>query len=454
MTNPRCRRSHLARVFALLAVTGCVTASPVAAQATIPFKVATLNVAVNDLAWDPYQRKIYLSLPSTAPELGNSIVAVDPATGAVGPTAFAGSEPGRLAISGDGLYLYVGLNGANSIQRFHLPDLTLDLTFSLGSDSFLGPRFAGDIQVAPGDSHTVAVSEVYQGVDPDFAEVAIFDDGVARPETIGPNSFAFVNSLQFGKNASTLYGYNNEDTGFNFYQMSVSPGGLTLGQSAGNLLSGFSTNIHFDLQTGLVYGDNGGVIDPVALTLVGTYAAQGVMVPDAEVGRSFFVTSDLFTSDVQIEAFDKTRFTPIGSIDIGDIFIPNSQVPASLIRFGPSGLASRTTGSAGKVYLVYSPIVLPPSATANPAPLVHAILPTSGSVGGGNLLMLVEGSNFVLGSTVLWNGAIRTTRFLSGNYLLAWIPTTDLAAAGTAQVSVATPAPSGGLSASVSFPIH
>ncbi len=67
--------------------------------------------------------------------------------------------------------------------------------------------------------------------------------------------------------------------------------------------------------------------------------------------------------------------------------------------------------------------------------------------------MIVRGSNFVLGATVLWNGRARTTRFLDRNYLLAWIPTTDLAKAGSAQVSVFTPAPAGGRSAPLSFAI-
>ncbi len=75
-------------------------------------------------------------------------------------------------------------------------------------------------------------------------------------------------------------------------------------------------------------------------------------------------------------------------------------------------------------------------------------------MGGPNLGLIVRGSKFVLGSTVLWNGQVRTTRFLDSNFLFAWIPTTDLVQVGSAQVSVFTPAPAGGTSARLSFVIQ
>src|SRR5258708_25397295 len=161
------------------------------------------------------------------------------------------------------------------------------------------------------------------------------------------------------------------------------------------------------------------------------------MLRDSGVGRTFFVTSDFSTGATQIQAFDQGLFTPLGAIDLENV-IPLTSSPASFIRWGAAGLAFRTSGPAPQVFVLASTLVLPPSSTPNPAPVATALFPSSTSVGGPTLGMIVRGSNFVLGSTVLWNGRARTTRFLDRNYLLAWIPTTDLAKAGHAQVSVFT----------------
>ena len=67
--------------------------------------------------------------------------------------------------------------------------------------------------------------------------------------------------------------------------------------------------------------------------------------------------------------------------------------------------------------------------------------------------MTVNGSDFVATSVVRWNGANRTTTFGSATQLTATIPATDIAAAGTAQVTVFNPAPGGGISSAQTFTI-
>jgi 6-phosphogluconolactonase len=64
------------------------------------------------------------------------------------------------------------------------------------------------------------------------------------------------------------------------------------------------------------------------------------------------------------------------------------------------------------------------------------------------------GANFVAGSVVRWNGSNRpTTSNGSVNALIAEISAADIAAAGTATVTVFNPAPSGGTSNSLTFTI-
>ena len=76
---------------------------------------------------------------------------------------------------------------------------------------------------------------------------------------------------------------------------------------------------------------------------------------------------------------------------------------------------------------------------AAPAPTLSSLSPSSATAGGGGFTLTVNGSNFVSGATVRWNGTSRTTTFVSATQLTAAIPATDIAAAGTALVTVLNP---------------
>jgi len=89
----------------------------------------------------------------------------------------------------------------------------------------------------------------------------------------------------------------------------------------------------------------------------------------------------------------------------------------------------------------------------NPAPATTAISPTFVPPGNPAFTLTVTGSNFVNGSTVQWNGASRTTTYVSATQLTASIPASDVAAAGTADVTVVNAAPGGGTSNAQTFTI-
>lgn len=141
--------------------------------------VRRINLPCNDLFYDPHTRLLYASLPSSAGSRGNSIVPIDPVTGALGAHVFMGSEPDRIAASDDGRYLYVGLDGAAAVRRFNLKTQTAGPTFSLGSDPVYGPYTVGAMAVPPGSPHSVAVLQ-YASYNAALIAV-IYDDGVPRP---------------------------------------------------------------------------------------------------------------------------------------------------------------------------------------------------------------------------------------------------------------------------------
>ena len=118
-----------------------------------------INQPANDLVYDPLRQVIYLSVPAAALTEGNTISVLDLATGAITASQFAGSDPNILAISDDQQYLYAGLDGQSAIERFILPALTMDVGINLGRDpSSEIPYSALDLQVAPGQPHTLAVA--------------------------------------------------------------------------------------------------------------------------------------------------------------------------------------------------------------------------------------------------------------------------------------------------------
>ena len=74
------------------------------------------------------------------------------------------------------------------------------------------------------------------------------------------------------------------------------------------------------------------------------------------------------------------------------------------------------------------------------------LVPDAKAPGGTDFTLTVNGTGFVSGSVVNWNGSPRATTFVSASKLKAAIPAADIAANGTATVTVVNPAPGGGTS--------
>jgi hypothetical protein len=91
---------------------------------------------------------------------------------------------------------------------------------------------------------------------------------------------------------------------------------------------------------------------------------------------------------------------------------------------------------------------------ANSVPQINQpLLPEAAIPGAPGLMLTVNGTGFVNGSIVNWNGQPRTTTFVSGSQLTASITAPDLTAASTATVTVFSPVPGGGTSNPALFEI-
>ncbi|MGH9938792.1 MAG: beta strand repeat-containing protein, partial [Blastocatellia bacterium] len=87
-------------------------------------------------------------------------------------------------------------------------------------------------------------------------------------------------------------------------------------------------------------------------------------------------------------------------------------------------------------------------------PVINFLSPSSVVAGGPAFQLSVFGTNFAPGSVVRWNGQDRTTNLILVTGLVAQIPASDIANVGSAQVTVFSPAPGGGLSNAVTFNIN
>jgi Bacterial Ig-like domain (group 3)/FG-GAP-like repeat len=82
-----------------------------------------------------------------------------------------------------------------------------------------------------------------------------------------------------------------------------------------------------------------------------------------------------------------------------------------------------------------------------PVPLINLpLVPDATTPAGAAFTLIVNGTGFVSGSVVNWNGSPRATIFVSSAQLTAKIAAADIATAGTASVTVLNPAPGGGMS--------
>ncbi len=421
--------------------------SPGTSTTGAAFAVTVLNQPANDIIFDAVSNVILFSSPSSDAVHGNTISALDLASGSIISSLFAGSEPNVLALSADNQFLYSGIDGAASVQRVNLPAMTKDLGYSLGLD-FFGPKLAHELQVAPGLPHTLAISESSQF---GFGALQIFDDSAARP-----NSSFNQSSIQWGSDATTLFSLPSFGGG-SLTTFTVDANGLTQAQVFNGVL-GNGPEIHFDAATKAMYSDDGHIADTTTGLPLGNFNTSGSMVQDRTLNKVFFLRQPVVGS-LSIDSYVLNRLTAAGSINIPGI----TGTAKRLIRWGQNGLAFNTTGGqlvlVGGNFLDTAPTAIPPSPTlpvpaptpAANAPIITALNPASTIAGGAPFTLTVTGSGFDPAAQVEFNGSSRTTTFISSTQLQAAITSGDIASIGASSVTVVNPVASGGVSAAFTF---
>ncbi|MEK6683281.1 MAG: kelch repeat-containing protein [Nitrospirota bacterium] len=145
-----------------------------------------------------------------------------------------------------------------------------------------------------------------------------------------------------------------------------------------------------------------------------------------------------------------SNFIPSSSVNFGSavltpVFISSAQlqvtVPAAAVA--TAGVISVTVfnpapggGTSGTVTFTVN----------NPVPSISAIFPVSVIADSAGFTLTVDGTNFVAGSAVAFNGQALTTTYVSAARLTATVPESLINTAGSFPITVTNPPPGGGSS--------
>ncbi len=313
-----------------------------------------LTLTTGDLVYDRVGRRFYSSIPASAPssQPRNSILPIDASTGTLGDAVAIGTDPGKLAISDDGQYVYAALN-RTSVRRFDIDSQTAGLEFALGSD-FDGALTVSDMEVLPQNPGAVAIARRHLNSS-GYGGVAVYDDGVKRTRETSTSATS-IDVIEFSETSAILYGFDTTSTEAALRTMAVDSTGVAVTVTQPNALINTATDISY--SSGRVYGTRGTVVDPGTQLLLGTFAgpspfSPGAVLSDPDQNRVYFVTASGGTAT--IHAFDRTTYVLVGTLTLPGV----GSTPAftrsvsSLIRWGDHNLAFRT--ASGRVFFVEIP---------------------------------------------------------------------------------------------------
>lgn len=256
--------------------------------------VLITSMTVEDIAWAEASGRLYAVLPAGTGGPESSVAELHPVTGAiVTRVAIANGTVGgatQVAVSDDGTTLYVGVDGGTRVRRYALPSFTAGAEFALGTSQFGGPLTVRNLILVPGTTTTLVVA---QGAQFSAGELAVYDNGVARPARVSGTRGWFYSASQFFEPDGRT-------------RLVLVPGGLQPDVPA-------TENLPFvvsDVVAGVGYGSSGEVYDFGQRLLTGTCGASGTAVPSTGSGTVYYFSyGEVFTCDL-------ARFTVTGRLAV------------------------------------------------------------------------------------------------------------------------------------------
>ncbi len=363
----------------------------------------TVPILANDIAYSPISDRIYAGANSQSAQYANSIAVINPANGAVVTSIPIGPNPRTLAFSDDFRFLYVVVDGPR-VKRIDIQRGQTDQDFAVDFGRAGCVTTVTQIRVMPGRSETVVISLACPGFSPAHDGIAVYDNGIRRPQ-ISPSSTG-ARRFCFGFSPDILWGYNTDDDSFSLFKFKIDSQGVSIEKQVGRGLT-FAFNKSVEFANGLLYTQNGRVIDPERRTFDGRYYATEVIFAsdfalDPIEGSVYFAERD--GRDFVLLSFDQKNYKLTGYYRE---FIANAKVDdiGRLIKCGRWGLAVSSIGFSSSIVmfpfstLKARPAYVPPQ----PSPLNDQVrripLPS-------NSIVYDDVHRLLLASTPNWAGEI------------------------------------------------
>lgn len=434
--------------------------------ATMWVKSVAGIVTPQNMVWDAARGKLYVSIASTDTVAPNTIVPVNPVTGTAGTPIPAGNNPDLLSISSDSAYLWAGIDGDNVVQRFLLPGLTKDISFSLPLDPNGSAQQPVSLQAAPASPHTVAVIAGHWGYSPPGDGVYVYDDATPRASSVTgyESGGRMIDWIQWGANASVIYGnqYTTIDAG-GVATLNVTSAGVSLASyNGGQAGPAFA---QYDDANGQLYS-NSWVFNPVNGSLVGSFdfpSTYSACTADSSLGRYYcVVVYNIGGTDVsafELWVFDLNTYALLNrvyfGVSAGEPLTSIPGQPTHLVRWGNAGLALTTiTGpyvGNGGLYLIDGAAInsssVPDFSSGAATPSytwMGSLTPQQAPAGSQDVTITIKGTNFTKDTTACWNCNYLQFQYLPTSYvgpqqLSVTIPANLMATPGPLPISVFDP---------------
>ncbi len=194
----------------------------------------------------------------------------------------------------------------------------------------------------------------------------------------------------------------------------------------------------------------GGASNPVAITVSRITALPAV----TSLNPTSVAVGTAFTLNVSGSNFDGGSIVRWNGQDR-----PTTYVSPQLLQADIPASDAQNAGSAAITVFTPEPgggasnaVNFTITAT-NPVPALTSVAPVAFTVGAQQLTLIAQGSNFAVNSRVRWNGADRPTTFVDHTRLMAQLAPSDVASPGSANLTVFTPVPGGGVTTAIAVPV-
>jgi hypothetical protein len=176
--------------------------------------------------------------------------------------------------------------------------------------------------------------------------------------------------------------------------------------------------------------DNGATSSPATFTIAPAPVISSLSPDTATAGASAFamtVTGTGFVSGATVQ-WTNTSGTTSLTTTFGSATQLTAQVPAALIATAGTATVNVLESEVTSNNLTF---------TIVPGPAITSLSPNTATAGQAGFTLTVNGTGFVSGAVVQWNGTALSTTFVSATQLTAPVSATLIATAGTATVTVA-----------------